>query len=81
MIEEVKYFLSSNFEINNLGEANVVLNKEILREEGNTELLLCNPIRLKSRRVTLDIVITRLVQQLMIQACYYGKIILSHMIN
>jgi hypothetical protein len=33
MIKEVKVFLSSNFEMNDLGEADVILNIKLLREE------------------------------------------------
>ena len=32
MIEEVKGFLSSNFEMKNLGEADVIFNIKLLRE-------------------------------------------------
>jgi hypothetical protein len=40
IIEEVKYSLCGNFEINDLGEANVVLNIKILGEGVNRGLLL-----------------------------------------
>jgi hypothetical protein len=33
VIKEVKYFLSCNFEMNDLGEADVILNIKLLREE------------------------------------------------
>ena len=35
VIKEVKDFLSSNFEMKDLGEANVILNIKLLREEEN----------------------------------------------
>jgi hypothetical protein len=35
VIKEVKDFLSNNFEMKDLGEADVILNIKILREEGN----------------------------------------------
>ena len=35
VIKEVKNFLSNNFEIKDLGEADVILNIKLLREEGN----------------------------------------------
>jgi hypothetical protein len=35
IIEEVKYSLCGNFEINDFGEANVVLNIKMLGEGGN----------------------------------------------
>ena len=40
VIEEVKEFLSNNFEIKDLGEANVILNIKLLREgDGGITLL------------------------------------------
>jgi hypothetical protein len=42
VIKEVKYFLSSNFEIKYMGEADVILNIKLLREK-MVGLLLCNP--------------------------------------
>jgi hypothetical protein len=38
--KEVKDFLSSNFEMKDLGEADVILNIMLLREEENGGLLL-----------------------------------------
>jgi hypothetical protein len=35
MIKEVKDFLSNNFEMKDLGVADVILNIKLLREEGN----------------------------------------------
>jgi hypothetical protein len=35
VIKEVKDFLSNNFEMKDLGEADVILNIKLLREEGN----------------------------------------------
>jgi hypothetical protein len=35
MIKEVKDFLSNNFEMKDLDEADVILNIKLLREEGN----------------------------------------------
>jgi hypothetical protein len=40
VIKEVKDFLSNNFEMKDLGEANVILNIKLLREEGNGEVTL-----------------------------------------
>ena len=39
MIREVKYFLSNNFEMKDLGEADVILNIKLLRE-GNSGVTL-----------------------------------------
>ena len=40
VIEDVKEFLSNNFEIENLGEADVILNIKLLREgDGGVTLL------------------------------------------
>jgi hypothetical protein len=35
VIKEVKYFLSNNFEMKDLGVADVILNIKLHREEGN----------------------------------------------
>jgi hypothetical protein len=35
VIKEVKAFLSNNFEMKDLGEADVILNIKLLKEEGN----------------------------------------------
>ena len=35
MIQEVKDFISNNFEMKDLGVADVILNIKLLREEGN----------------------------------------------
>ena len=43
VIEEVKGFLSRNFEIKDLGEADVILNIKILREGNDGVTHLCNP--------------------------------------
>ena len=40
MIKEVKDFLSSNFEIKDLGEADVILNIKLLREENGGVTIL-----------------------------------------
>ena len=40
VIEEVKGFLSSNFEMKDLGEANVILNIKLLREENGGVTLM-----------------------------------------
>ena len=40
VIEEVKGFLSSNFEMKDLGEADVILNIKLLREENDGVTLL-----------------------------------------
>jgi hypothetical protein len=47
MIKEVKDFLSSNFKMKDLGEADVILNIKLLRE-GNGGVHLCNPTMWKS---------------------------------
>jgi len=46
VIKEVKDFLSNNFEMKDLGEADVILNIKLLRE-GNGGLHWCNPIMWK----------------------------------
>jgi hypothetical protein len=40
VIKEVKDFLLNNFEMKDLGEADVILNIKLLREEGNGEVTL-----------------------------------------
>jgi len=40
VIKEVNNFLSNNFEMKNLGEADVILNIKLLREEGNGGITL-----------------------------------------
>jgi hypothetical protein len=40
VIKEVKDFLSNNFEMKDLGEADVILNIKLLREKGNGGLTL-----------------------------------------
>jgi len=40
VIQEVKYFLSNNFEMKDLGEDDVILNIKLLREEGNSGVTL-----------------------------------------
>jgi hypothetical protein len=47
MIKEVKDFLSSNFKMKDLGEADVILNIKLLTE-GNGGVHLCNPTMWKS---------------------------------
>lgn len=44
-INEVKSFLSQSFDMNDLGEANVILNINLLKMR--MVLLFCNPIMLK----------------------------------
>jgi hypothetical protein len=46
VIKETKEFLSNNFEMKDLGEADVVLNIKLLTE-GNGGSQLCNPIMWK----------------------------------
>jgi hypothetical protein len=40
VIKEVKDFLSSNFEMNDLGEADVILNIKLLREENGGVIIV-----------------------------------------
>jgi hypothetical protein len=40
VIKEVKDFLSNNFEMKDFGEANVILNIKLLREEENSGVIL-----------------------------------------
>jgi hypothetical protein len=46
VIKETKDFLSNNFELKDLGEADVILNIKLLRE-GNGGIILCNHIMWK----------------------------------
>ena len=76
VIKEVKDFLSNNFEMKDLGEADVILIIKLLREEnGGVTLVQSHYVEKVLNRFgysdcTLDIVITRLLQLLMTQVCY-----------
>ena len=69
VIKEVKDFLSSNFEMKDLGHANIILNIKLLREKnGGVTLLQTHYVEMCL--VTLDTVTAHLFQLLMTQVCY-----------
>jgi hypothetical protein len=69
VINEVKDFLSNNFEMKDLGEADVILNIKLLREEnGGVTLLQFHYVEKVLNRFGL--VNARLLQLPMTQVCY-----------
>jgi len=69
MIEEVKKLLSSNFDMKDLGEANVILNVKLIREgDGGVTLLQSHFVEKVLSCLVLVIVIV--LQHLMTLACY-----------
>ena len=65
VIKEVKDFLSNNFEMKDLGEADVILNIKLLRE-GNGGLHWCNPIMWKMFLLVVGLVAANLLLRLMV---------------
>jgi hypothetical protein len=69
VIKEVKDFLSNNFEMKGLGEADVILNIKLLREE-NGGVTLVQSYYVKKVLSCFGTVTARLLQLLMTQMCY-----------
>jgi hypothetical protein len=69
VIKKVKDFLSNNFVMKDLGQANVILNIK-LKREGSGGVTLLQFHYVEKVQSALDIVIVNLLQHLMILLCY-----------
>ena len=70
VIKEVKNFLSNNFEMKDLGEADVIHNIKLLREEGNGGIILVQSHYVEKVLSRFGLVTANLLLCVIVLVCY-----------